>query len=117
MQYDDGDGDSGIASSTGTTPPETGAAILPITPTPPPDAPSGPGLWRPGNSWASRISWTYCRNQNAIWLALALTIAFMIIATGMNVHYRCWQWRTDPVGAAVIGRRKRRLPIPYSYFG
>lgn len=72
--------------------------------------------WRPGPSWASRISWIYCRHQSVFWLALALLVLFLAIATWMSVRYRCWQWRVDPVASAVMERRKRRLPTPYSYF-
>lgn len=67
-------------------------------------------------SWASRISRTYCRNQSVFWLALLLAVVFLVIATGMTVRYRCWQWRSDPVASAVMERRRRRLPTPYSYF-
>ncbi|AVK76536.1 hypothetical protein pkur_cds_820 [Pandoravirus kuranda] len=67
-------------------------------------------------SWASRISRTYCRHQSVFWLALLLTVVFLVVATGMTVRYRCWQWRSDPVASAVMERRKRRLPTPYSYF-
>nr|UDO46966.1 hypothetical protein [Pandoravirus massiliensis] len=67
-------------------------------------------------SWASRISRTYCRHQSVFWLALLLTVVFLGIATAMTVRYRCWQWQSDPVASAVMDRRKRRLPTPYSYF-
>lgn len=67
-------------------------------------------------SWASRISRTYCRHQSVFWLALLLAVVFLVIATGMTVRYRCWQWQSDPVASAVMERRKRRLPTPYSYF-
>lgn len=73
--------------------------------------------WRPIDSWASRISWAYCRNRSAFAFAVFLLALFLVIATAMNIHYRCWQWRTEPIASAVIERRKRHLSTPYSYFG
>jgi hypothetical protein len=94
--------------ATGATTPSTAATAPALTILPGEEA-------RP-NSWKSRIARAYCRNRAAFWLGLGLTVVFLGIATAMNIHYQCWRWRTDPVGAAVLERRRRRLPTPYSFY-
>lgn len=60
----------------------------------------------------NKISNNFCRNRYAYYLALILLCILIVIIGYLNSQYRCWQWKTDPLGALVLARKKKGLPIP-----
>jgi uncharacterized membrane protein YoaT (DUF817 family) len=54
----------------------------------------------------------YCRHRYAFWLGLVLIAVFIFVANAMNTQYKCWQWRTDPLGAAILERIHKGQHVP-----
>lgn len=54
----------------------------------------------------------FCKNRYAFYFGTILFGLLLFIIFWMNGSYRCWQWRTDPLAAAVVERANRNLPIP-----
>jgi len=79
--------------------------ISPSSPTEAPLPPSARSLAPPPQH--GPLGWQFCENRHAFWFGLVLVCVFIALAAAMNVKYRCWQWRTDPRGAAVLEARRR----------
>ena len=81
------------------------------TPRAPGDRGSGTRETRIGRL-ISRESDRFCGNKALYYLALAVIIAALAVVSYMEARYRCWQWRADPLGAAVLRLRSMGVPVP-----
>jgi hypothetical protein len=64
------------------------------------------------NGATVRFARFYCRHRYAFWLGLVLVAVFIFVASAMNAQYKCWQWRTDPLGAAILERIHKGQHVP-----
>ena len=48
------------------------------------------------------VARAYCSHAYAFAFALALLAVFVALAIAMEGYYRCWRWKSDPLGAAVL---------------
>lgn len=54
----------------------------------------------------------YCKNRYAFWLVFVLTIFLIFLITSLYANYRCWQWKTNPLAAAILERIRHKKPVP-----
>lgn len=64
------------------------------------------------NGILDKFAQLYCKNRYAFWLALVLLAVLIFVATAMNTQYKCWQWKTDPLGAAILERINKGQYVP-----
>lgn len=54
----------------------------------------------------------YCANRYAFWMGLILAACLILIITTLESNYACWQWKTNPLAAAILERIRKNEPVP-----